>query len=98
MARILLVDDDEISLMMTEMVLSEMHYDVTTAANGREAIALLQREPYDLLMLDIVMEDMSGIETLARIRKIEKISGIRISSKNRRFRKSCTPLYGRRCS
>ncbi|MBR1552509.1 MAG: response regulator, partial [Schwartzia sp.] len=77
MARILLVDDDEISLMMTEMVLSEMHYDVTTAANGREAIALLQREPYDLLMLDIVMEDMSGIETLARIRKIEKISGIR---------------------
>ena len=77
MARILLVDDDEISLMMTEMVLSEMHYDVTTAANGKEAIALLQREPYDLLMLDIVMEDMSGIETLARIRKIEKISGVR---------------------
>ena len=77
MAKILLVDDNEISLMMTEMVLSEMHYDVTTAANGKEAIALLQREPYDLLMLDIVMEDMSGIETLARIRKIEKISGIR---------------------
>ena len=43
MARILLVDDDEISLMMTEMVLSEMHYDVTTAANGKEAIALLQQ-------------------------------------------------------
>ena len=70
MAKILLVDDNEISLMMTEMVLSEMHYDVTTATSGEKAIECLQQESYDLMLLDIVMDDMSGIETLAEIREI----------------------------
>ena len=77
MAKILLVDDNEISLMMTEMVLSEMHYDVTTATSGEKAIECLQQESYDLMLLDIVMDDMSGIETLAEIREIPEISNIR---------------------
>ena len=77
MAKILLVDDNEINLMMTEMVLSEMHYEVTTASSGEAAIAILQKEPQDLLLLDIVMDGMSGIETLARIRAMPEISGIR---------------------
>ena len=77
MAKILLVDDNEINLMMTEMVLSEMHYEVATAASGEAAIELLQKEPFDLMLLDIVMEGMSGIETLARIRKTPEISSIR---------------------
>ena len=77
MASILLVDDNEINLMMTEMVLSEMHYEVTTATNGADAIELLLKEPYDLLLLDIVMDGMSGIETLARIREMPEIKGIR---------------------
>ena len=77
MAKILLVDDNEINLMMTEMVLSEMHYEVTTALSGEEAIELLQNGPYDLMLLDIVMNGLSGIETLARIREMPGISGIR---------------------
>ena len=77
MAKILLVDDNEISLMMTEMILSEMHYDVTTATSGEQAIERLQQEHYDLMLLDIVMDGMSGIETLAKIREIPEISDIR---------------------
>ena len=77
MAKILLVDDNEISLMMTEMVLSEMHYDVTTATSGEAAIERLQQYPYDLMLLDIVMEGMNGIEALARIREIPEIRNIR---------------------
>ncbi|MBQ8698360.1 MAG: response regulator [Schwartzia sp.] len=78
MAKILLVDDNEINLMMTEMVLSEMHYEVATATSGEAAIEMLRQEPFDLLLLDIVMEGMSGIETLARIREMPEISGIRV--------------------
>lgn len=77
MAKILLVDDNEISLMMTDMVLSEMHYDVTTATSGEAAIERLQQYPYDLMLLDIVMEGMNGIETLARIREMPEIRNIR---------------------
>ena len=77
MAKILLVDDNEIHLMMTEMVLSEMHYEVETATSGEAAIELLQKSPYDLMLLDIVMGGMSGIETLNRIREMPGISGIR---------------------
>lgn len=77
MARILLVDDNEIDLMMTEMVLSEMHYEVTTVTNGEEAIALLRQIPFDLLLLDIAMQGTSGIETLSRIRKLPEIKGVR---------------------
>ncbi len=77
MARILLVDDNEINLMMTEMVLTKMHYEVETTTSGEAAIELLQKSPYDLMLLDIVMDGMSGIETLARIRETPGISGIR---------------------
>lgn len=75
--KILLVDDDEINLMMTEMVLSEMGYMVTTAQSGEEAIALLRASHYDLLLLDVVMYPLTGLETLARIREIPEIKGIR---------------------
>ena len=77
MAKILLVDDNEITLMMTEMVLAEMHYEVETATSGEAAIELLQQGQFDLMVLDIIMDGMSGIETLARIRETPKISGIR---------------------
>ncbi len=75
--KILLVDDDEINLMMTEMVLTEMGYAVTTAQSGEEAIALLRASHYDLLLLDVVMYPLTGIETLARIRETPEIKGIR---------------------
>ena len=77
MSKILLVDDNEINLMMTEMVLSEMHYEVETTTSGEAAIELLQKSPYDLMLLDIIMGGMSGIETLARIREMPGISDIR---------------------
>ena len=77
MAKILLVDDNEINLMMTEMVLSEMHYEVETATSGEAAIELLQQNQYDLMLLDIIMDGMSGIETLKRIREMSEISSIR---------------------
>ena len=77
MAKILIVDDDEMNLMVTDMVLSEMKYDVSTASSGEDCIAMLMREPYDLLLLDIEMQDMSGIQVLEQIRDIPKIREIK---------------------
>lgn len=69
MNRILLVDDDEINLMVTEMVLSESGYEVTKATNGRDCLSLLDSEKFDLLLLDIEFPDMNGIEILEKIRE-----------------------------
>lgn len=66
-ARILVVDDQRDNLEMLQRVLRQ--YEVHTASNGRAALAKIEREPYDLVMLDIMMHELGGIETLQLIRK-----------------------------
>ncbi|MBQ9377193.1 MAG: response regulator [Schwartzia sp.] len=75
--KILIVDDDEISRMVTEMVLTEFGYEVTTASGGEEGIELLKAGDFDLLLLDIMMNGLSGIETLERIRETPEIRNTR---------------------
>ena len=70
MARILLVDDEEIVLRLFETVLELDHHDVTTASNGNGALAAIAREPFDLVITDLVMPDKEGIETIVEIRKL----------------------------
>ena len=48
--KILLVEQDEVNLMMTEMILSEFGYTVTTATGGEDAIRLLLESKFDLLL------------------------------------------------
>ncbi|MBP5200731.1 MAG: response regulator [Schwartzia sp.] len=74
--KILLVEQDEVNLMMTEMILSEFGYQVTTASGGEEAIRLLTESKYDLLLMDFIMHPMDGIETLSRIRETPEIQDI----------------------
>ena len=52
MARILITVDDEITCMVTEMVLTEVGYDVEIAGSGEECLRLLSENDYDLLLLD----------------------------------------------
>lgn len=65
---ILVVDDDAMNLRMAEVMLRKKGYDVKKAASGQEAMALLQEEMVDLVLLDVEMPGMSGIETLDAIR------------------------------
>jgi two-component system response regulator PilR (NtrC family) len=63
-ARILVVDDEPSMREMLRIVLRRDGYDVAVAENGRHALAMLQREPFDLLLSDIRMPDISGVEVL----------------------------------
>jgi two-component system sensor histidine kinase ChiS len=65
--RILVVDDEPDTLGLIELTLSTAGYDVRTGFDGKTAIALLRQEPFDLLLLDIMMPDISGFEVIRRL-------------------------------
>jgi two-component system alkaline phosphatase synthesis response regulator PhoP len=69
--RILVVDDDEMVLMALNELLKPEGYEVHTFSRGEEALKSLDQEVYDLLMLDIIMPEMDGIELCKQIRKRE---------------------------
>jgi CheY-like chemotaxis protein len=74
--KILVVEDDESQRILYRDELTEAGYEVTLAANGREALNRLQEAKPDLIILDIVMPVMDGLETLGRIiRKYRKLLG-----------------------
>ena len=66
--RILVVDDDESLRRVTEVQLQQGGYSVLTAASGQEALELLQKRPVELVVTDLKMPGMSGLELLKRIR------------------------------
>lgn len=69
MKRILVADDEMSIRLLYSEELKEEGYDVITAANGKEALEIVAREPLDLVILDIKMPEMSGIEVLRQIKE-----------------------------
>ena len=65
--KILVVEDEEGLRLLYEEELKAEGYEILTAQNGREAIRQLEEEKPDLIILDIVMPVMDGIEALGRI-------------------------------
>src|SRR5512140_2092952 len=65
--RILIVDDEANLRHTVARVLQRAGFEVTTAASGREGLALLAQQPFDLIFMDIRMPDMNGLETLQAI-------------------------------
>jgi DNA-binding response OmpR family regulator len=74
--KILLVDDSSTSLLMTCMLLSEENYELITARDGVEGFHKAQDEIPDLILLDVVMPNMDGIETCKVLRACKKTEGI----------------------
>lgn len=66
--RILVVDDHELNRELLELILKEYDCNVVTAANGSEALKLLQHKKFDLVLMDVQMPDLNGIETTLKIR------------------------------
>jgi DNA-binding response OmpR family regulator len=65
--KILVVDDDPDVRMATRDFLSSKGYEVVVAEGGREALRLLDASPPDVVLLDVAMPDLDGMETLKRI-------------------------------
>jgi two-component system response regulator HydG len=71
--RILVVDDEESHRIMLRTVLKAEGYQVAEAADGTEAVRAVEQEPFDLILLDIRMTTMDGIEALTEIRRISPL-------------------------
>jgi two-component system, NtrC family, response regulator AtoC len=66
---VLIVDDESVVRTGISRALANRHIETTEAVNGREALAQLETRTFDLVLLDIKMEDMDGVEVLRQIRR-----------------------------
>ena len=68
MKKILVIDDEPIVRTSCIRSLSPEGYEVKSASSGKEALELLENEPFNLVLLDLKMPDMDGIEVLKKIK------------------------------
>ena len=69
MATILLIDDDEQVRRLFQVALEEAGYRVLSAAGGKEGLRLLHNQEVDLMLVDIFMPDMDGLEVIQLLHK-----------------------------
>ncbi len=73
---LLIVDDNAMNRDLLSRQLARHGYIVATASNGVEALDALQRQSFDLVLLDVIMPEMDGVETLHRIKGDERLRDI----------------------
>ena len=73
---ILIVDDDPLINRMYQVCFEREGYKVNTAANGEEALMSVIKEMPDIMLLDVMMPKMNGVEVLKRLKKDPKTKGI----------------------
>lgn len=76
-AKILVVDDEPINVELLENYLSE-DYDVSVAYDGNEALLIVDKEPPDLILLDIMMPKMNGYDVCKNLKENPRTMGIPI--------------------
>jgi len=74
--KILAVDDDPLAAGPLRQILTEKGYDVTSAPSGEEALSLLSRDTFDLVLLDVAMPGLSGYDVCRRIRQDPRLHNV----------------------
>lgn len=73
---ILVVDDDQFQIQLLGQMLAEKNLDLVYAASGAEALVSLQELPPDLVLMDVNLPDIDGIETTRRMKSFEQLADI----------------------
>lgn len=81
-ARILVVDDEEAIADLIELYLRNENYTVFKSHNGHDALNVVESEPLDLAILDVMLPDMSGFEICHKIREKHNFPIIMLTAKN----------------
>ena len=76
MNKILIIDDSPLQQKLAGIYLSKENYTVINASNGREGLEMALSEQPDLIILDVEMPEMDGIETLKLLKSNPVVSGI----------------------
>jgi DNA-binding response OmpR family regulator len=79
---ILAVDDEAGILRLIKLDLTEQGFRVVTASNGEEALKILEEQRPDIVLLDMIMPEMSGLEVMRRIRETRDVPIIMVTAKD----------------
>lgn len=74
-SKILIVEDNKVNVKVLLLLLEQFKFDCDTAENGREAVEAVKHTPYNLILMDVHMPKMDGLEATQIIRQLEKLSG-----------------------
>lgn len=80
--KILLIEDEEKIARFTELELIHEGYQVGKAFNGREGLELAESGEYDLVLLDVILPELNGLEVLRRLRKVSDIPVIMVTARD----------------
>ena len=92
--RILLVDDEPLILKGLRFTLEQEGYDVLTAADGEEALKVFFEQPVDLVLLDVMLPKMDGIQVCQRIRESSNVPILMLTAKGEDMDKILGLEYG----
>lgn len=92
--RILIVDDDDNICQLLTLYLMKENYNTAICHNGRDALKYIKESPYDLVLLDVMMPEMDGYETLNAVRRFSDIPIIMLSARGETMDKISGLDYG----
>lgn len=87
MKKILIVDDEKPISGIIKFNLTKEGYDIVTAFDGREAVTIFEEEKPDLIILDLMLPELDGLEVAKEIRKTSHVPIIMLSAKDSEFDK-----------
>ena len=82
MAAILIVEDEEKLARFVELELAHEGYEVTKSGNGREALEMAKQGQFDLILLDIMLPGLNGLEVLRRLQKEKDVPVILLTARD----------------